>query len=128
MDHKIKARLEWIKLFQATNNAGLVCRRCGVSRPTLRKWIRRFAESGEKGLEEKSHRPKTSPNQKVFDKETKQIVELRKRRLSSLRIQNELFRNYGLSFSRTTLAKVLKRFQVPPPTKESNPKKKASSL
>ena len=104
MDHKIKARLEWIKLYQATNNAGFVCHRCGISRPTLRKWVSRFAERGEKGLEENSRRPKNSPKQKVFEKETEQIVGLRKRGLGSRRIQNELFRNYGFSLSRATLA------------------------
>lgn len=124
MEHKIKARLEWIKLFQATNNAGLVCRRCGISRPTLRKWLRRFAESGEKGLEEKSRRPKNSPKQKVFEQETKCIIELRKRRLGSRRIQNELFRNYGLSLSRATLAKILKKLQVPPLRKSRIPRKR----
>ena len=32
----LKARLTWITLYQQTQNAGLVCRRCGISRPTLR--------------------------------------------------------------------------------------------
>ena len=32
-----KARLGWVKLYQQTGDAGLVCRRCGISRPTLRK-------------------------------------------------------------------------------------------
>ena len=35
----LKARLTWITLYQQTQNAGLVCRRCGISRPTLRKWF-----------------------------------------------------------------------------------------
>jgi len=38
----VKARLGWIQLYEETNDAGLVCRRCGISRPTLRKWQRRF--------------------------------------------------------------------------------------
>lgn len=83
-----------------------------------------FSESGEKGLEEKSRRPKNSPNQKVFEQETEQIVELRKRRLGSRRIQNELFRNYGFSLSRATLAKVLKRLQLPPLRKSRIPRKR----
>lgn len=33
-----KARLGWVELYAKTGVAGLVCRRCGISRPTLRKW------------------------------------------------------------------------------------------
>jgi len=39
MNPEIKKRLTWIKLFEATGDAGLTCRRCGISRPTLRKWL-----------------------------------------------------------------------------------------
>jgi transposase-like protein len=37
-----KARLAWVELYAKTGDAGLVCRRCGISRPTLRKWWRRY--------------------------------------------------------------------------------------
>lgn len=69
MTHKLKARLEWVKLYEATKNAGFVCRRCGISRPTLRKWWRRFQKAGKDGLVELSRRPHLSPNRKVLDKE-----------------------------------------------------------
>lgn len=32
-----KARLGWVELYAQTGDAGLVCQRCGISRPTLRK-------------------------------------------------------------------------------------------
>jgi hypothetical protein len=35
---RLEARLRLVRLYEATGNAGLVCRRCGISRPTLRKW------------------------------------------------------------------------------------------
>lgn len=114
MKHEIKARLEWIKLYQETNNAGLVCRRCGISRPTLRKWWRRFQNSGQDGLKELSRRPLYSPNRKVFEKETKWISELRKRRLGSRRIQSELLRNHAFCLSRATLFKILRQLNLPP--------------
>jgi len=95
MKHKIKARLEWVKLYEETKNAGLVCRRCGISRPTLRKWWRRFQKSGQDGLEDLGRRPKSSPNRKIFEKEIDLVSDLRKRRLGSRRIQSELLRNYG---------------------------------
>jgi transposase-like protein len=49
-----KARLKWIKLYEEIKDAGVVCRRCGISRPTLRKWLKRYAEKGLAGLEEYS--------------------------------------------------------------------------
>lgn len=79
MKHKIKARLEWIKLYEETKDAGLVCRRCGISR----KWWRRFQKSGQGGLEDLSRCPKSSPNRKIFEKEINLVSELRKRRLGS---------------------------------------------
>ncbi|MEM1043877.1 MAG: helix-turn-helix domain-containing protein, partial [Bacteroidota bacterium] len=48
--HVLKARLTWVKLYQETGNASFVCRRCGISRPTLRKWWTRYQAEGEAGL------------------------------------------------------------------------------
>jgi hypothetical protein len=31
-----QARLGWVRLYEQVGHAGLVCRRCGISRPTLR--------------------------------------------------------------------------------------------
>ncbi|MDQ4119991.1 MAG: IS481 family transposase [Acidobacteriota bacterium] len=123
MKHKIKARLEWVKLYEITRNAGLVCRRCGISRPTLRKWWRRFRQNGIAGLEDLSRRPHNSPKRKIFEIQTNWISELRKRRLGSRRIQNELLRNYNFSLSRATLAKVLRKLNVAPLKKSRIPRK-----
>ncbi|MBB1404014.1 helix-turn-helix domain-containing protein, partial [Pseudoalteromonas sp. SG45-1] len=49
MNKEIKQCLKWIELYEKTNNAGLVCRRCGISRPTLRKWYKRYKEKGLDG-------------------------------------------------------------------------------
>lgn len=114
MTHKLKARLEWVKLYEITKNARFVCRRCGISRPTLRKWWRRFVKSGEAGLNQLSRRPYHSPNRKVLDEEIAWISELRKRRLGSRRIQSELLRNFSFSISRATLCKILRKLKVEP--------------
>jgi len=31
-----RTRLGWVRLYEQLGKAGLVCRRCGTSRPTLR--------------------------------------------------------------------------------------------
>lgn len=47
MEREISMRLRWVRMYHETGNAGLVCSRCGISRPTLHKWLRRYQE-GEK--------------------------------------------------------------------------------
>src|SRR5215204_5992183 len=84
-----QTRLGWIELYQEIGNAGVVCRRCGISRPTLRKWWRRYQALGMAGLEEQSRRPHSSPGRK--------------------RLRIELIRNHDLRLSLDTLHKVLVR-------------------
>ena len=115
MNLEIKARLKWVQLYEETGDAGFVCRRCGISRPTLRKWSRRFKEHGLEGLRSRSRRPHKSPRQKVSPENEKLILELRRqRKLGARRIQNELLRNHELSLSLATIHKVLRRHNVKP--------------
>lgn len=114
MEREVKARLRWVQLFLATGSAALVCRRCGVTRPTLRKWVNRYQEAGISGLASKSKKPKNSPRRKVHEKEETWILELRKRSLGARRIQSELRRLHGCSLSLATIHKILSRHQVKP--------------
>ena len=96
MNREIQQRLQWVRLYEDTGNAGLVCRRCGISRPTLRKWWNRYKQQGEGGLESLSRRPHRSPNTKVGKQEERLILKLRKtRNLGARRIQSELFFLYS---------------------------------
>jgi transposase-like protein len=63
--HVLQARRKWISLYEETGDTGLVCRRCGISWPTLRKWWCRYQQDGERGLLSNSRRPHSSPNSKV---------------------------------------------------------------
>ena len=65
MEAVLKARLKWVELYQETEDAGYVCKRCGISRPTLRKWHKRYQKEGIEGLADQSKRPLKSLNQKV---------------------------------------------------------------
>jgi transposase len=115
MNLEIKARLKWVQLYEETGDAGFVCRRCGISRPTLRKWSRRFKERGLEGLRSRSRRPHKSPRQKISSENERIILELRRQhKLGARRIQNELLRNQELSFSLATIHKVLSRHNVKP--------------
>ena|SRR5437868_4295137 len=106
MDHKIAQRLRWVELFEKTKDAGLVCRRCGISRPTLRLWVRRYRQYGKDGLTDRSRRPASSPAAKVFEQQEQWILALRRRRLGARRIQNELIREHGCKLSLATALKI----------------------
>jgi transposase InsO family protein len=111
----IQARRLWIKLYEKTQDAGLVCRRCGVSRPTLRKWWRRFQQHGDEGLSSKSRAPLHSPNRKVDRQQETLIMDLRRtRKLGPQRIQAELLRLHNCRLSTATIWKVLHRHNVKP--------------
>lgn len=106
-------RLSWIRTYLAVRDAGAVCRRFGVSRPTLRKWLHRYEEEGEAGLREHSRCPHHSPNYKVGGAQEALILELRReQRLGTKRLRNELQRLHGLRLSAATIHKVLKRHEA----------------
>jgi transposase len=46
-DRAERQRRDWITAYRALGDAGAVCRRFGVSRPTSRKWLRRYERAGE---------------------------------------------------------------------------------
>jgi transposase InsO family protein len=105
-----RARLGWVRLYEQTGDAGLVCRRCGISRPTLRKWWRRYQAEGEDGLVSRSCRPHRSPRRKVFAREEALILALRRtRKLGIKRLRVELIREHGLRLAPDTIHKVLVR-------------------
>jgi transposase-like protein len=89
MEHSERVRLGWVKLYERVQDAGVVCRRCGVSRPTLRKWWRRYLAHGPAGLVSDSRRPRGCAGRKVFSREEQLILALQQeRRLGSKRLRN----------------------------------------
>jgi transposase-like protein len=70
-------------------NCSIVCLKCGISRPTLRKWLRRYEDKGTEGLIGESRKPKSSPATKILVQHLEWIRELRNRCLGSRRIQSE---------------------------------------
>jgi transposase-like protein len=121
MEWKMRQRLLWIQLYMECEDAGMVCRRYGISRPTLRKWWKRYQEYGADGLIDKSRKPKNSPATKVHQREEQLILTLRRERnLGARRIQNELVRFHGISISLAVIHKVLTRSRVEPIAKSKS--------
>ncbi len=115
MDNQIQARLTWVKMYIETKDAGLVCRRCGISRPTLRKWFNRYQSNGLDGLKEHSRKPLTTPNIKLNEQIISWIIDLRKsRNIGARRIQSELIRLHECQLAVATIHKVLVKHNVKP--------------
>lgn len=108
-------RLKWIKLYEKYGNFGLVCLKCGISRPTLRKWLKRYKEQGLEGLLDQDKTPHRSPLTKV-DKRVEEILlsYREKRKLGARHIQVEMQRNDQIKLSLATIHKVLKRNSCAP--------------
>src|SRR5258706_1605798 len=114
MDREIAQRLRWVRMLIETGDAGLVCLRCGVSRPTLRKWAGRYEAQGEVGLISQSRRPHRSPNRKLTDQDRSTILQMRGEGIGARRIQTEL-RLFGhAEFALATIHKVLTAARVRP--------------
>ncbi|HSU31503.1 MAG TPA: IS481 family transposase [Bryobacteraceae bacterium] len=114
MATEIGKRLRWVQLAEQGKSCAQVCLQCGISRPTLRKWVARYRAAGPDGLQSQSRRPHRSPARKVSEQERAWIAEFRQRGLGSRRIQSELKRNYDLELSRPTLEKVFRSLEPRP--------------
>lgn len=103
--HVLQARLRWIQTYQQTHDAGLTCRRCGISRPTLRKWLRRYEAEGHAGLHSRSRRPHQLAPSKRTPELLDRIGTLRRtRNLGPKRLQSELLRSELLRLDGTRLS------------------------
>ncbi len=105
-----RTRLGWVRLYEQLGDAGVVCRRCGISRPTLRKWWRRYQADGIAGLKGESRRPHCLAKQKVFAEQEALVLDLRRsRHLGIKQLRSELLRQHGLALSLDTLHRILVR-------------------
>lgn len=109
MNGESQKRLKWVKLYQQIGKAETVCSRCGISRPTLRKWLKRYKALGLEGLKDQSRRPHTI-HTKVTKEDERRILDLRvNRKLGHRSIASEMKRLYERSFSTATIHKILEK-------------------
>jgi len=113
MDADIRKRMAWIRLYDRVGVAGVVCRRCGVSRPTLRKWLRRYERGGLEALVSRSRRPHSHPGSRIDRQIEATIVDMRmNRRFGVRRLQCELLRQHDIHLSLASIHKVLVRNEL----------------
>lgn len=66
MEVEIRKCLRWIQMYERIENAGIVCRKYGISGTKSRKCLnRRYGALGNEGLNDASRRPHSYPCTKV---------------------------------------------------------------
>jgi transposase len=94
---------------QAGRKVARVARLLGISRHTVLKWLRRFFQEGEAGLENHSSRPQTSPNKTPEATEQLVLEIFQKTNYGFRRIAKILKRKHGIKISYATVGNILKR-------------------
>lgn len=77
MERKIRARQNWLRIYEQTGSVTKTALRCGIARTTLYRWIKRYKEEGKSGLSDKSKRPLNLVNTKVTSDLESMILDLR---------------------------------------------------
>lgn len=100
--------LDWHK--KRGKNISLTARHFGLTRYTLREWLKRFKQSGILGLNERSRRPKNLRKPTILGEVTIRIVQLRKQYpvWSKYKIR-ALLKREGIEVSASSVGRVLKR-------------------
>lgn len=74
----VNLRKEFVDLAKNSNNIAQLCKSFGISRKTGYKWLQRFEDSGETGLENLSRRPVNCPG-RISEVMKEVIIRVRKR-------------------------------------------------
>ncbi|MEC5398112.1 IS481 family transposase [Uliginosibacterium sp. H1] len=107
-------RREFIALaLQPDSNRRELCRRFGISPKCAYKWLSRFAQSSEAGLEPHSRRPLSSPARSAPDLESA-VVAVRQAHpcWGGRKISRRLLDTQGLTVAPSTVTEILHRHQL----------------
>lgn len=106
---RVEARKKLIKTYERTGSISKTAKLWGTSRSVVRKWLKRYKEKGEKGLEDLSRRPKRSPF-KTSSYIEKKVLKIKKERdYGKRRISYFLLVEEGIYLSENTIRNILKR-------------------
>jgi transposase InsO family protein len=72
----VNLRKEFVLLAKESENITQICKNFGISRKTGYKWLQRFKESGQEGLENLSRRPENSPG-RITEMMEEAIIQVR---------------------------------------------------
>jgi len=109
---RVEARKLLIESYEETGNLSETARRWQTSRHVVRKWVRRYRDEGEAGLEGRSRRPHDSPQQTPPEVEEQVMGAWEKTRYGRRRLAHYLARQ-GLHISPHTIRHIFRRHRPP---------------
>ena len=117
-------RKEFVSLARLDGvNMSELCRRFGISRKTGHKWLRRYLEGGDGGLEDLSKRPRRSPNH-TSEAVEQTVVDLRREHPTKdahvlARMLQD--RGYDQVPAKSTITAILRRWGLIEPSESAKP-------
>jgi transposase InsO family protein len=111
LSKEARVRLTWLTHYKRQSNASVTARRFGISRSTLHKWVKRYAERGPRGLEDLSRAPLNRRTPTVPWQTVELICSIRGEQpaWSKHKIAVILARDHGIVLSASTVGRILKR-------------------
>jgi len=106
---RVEARKRLVKTYEKARSISKTAKLWGTSRLVVRKWIRRYQKSGEKGLEDLSRRPKRCPWRTPLPIEEKVISMRKEKGYGRRRIAWFLLREDNIEISENTITHILRR-------------------
>ncbi len=106
--NKLEARKRLVQTYLETGSIAETARQWHTSRQVVRKWVRRYAQEGEAGLQDRSRRPHTMPRRTDPALEAKVMALRRKYGYGRKRLAF-LLRREGIALSEHTIRHILRR-------------------
>ncbi len=106
---RVEARKRQIETYKKRKSIRKTAKLWGTSRLVVRKWLRRYKEKGEKGLEDASRRPRRSPRRTPLTMEAKVLKMRKEKGYGRRRIAWFLFRENNIEISENTITHILRR-------------------
>ena len=110
--NKTEARRHMIRTYNKTGSYSRTARLWQTSRHVVRRWVRRYRELGEQGLQDRSRRPHHCPRQTPPDIE-QQVMEARRKTHYGRRRLAVYLAGQGLLLSPHTIRHILRRHCPP---------------
>ena len=115
-----EARRRLVQTYLDTHSIRKTARIWGTSRQVVRKWVRRYLQAGEAGLEDRSRRPHRSPRKTPPEVEQQVLEAWQRTGYGRQRLAWYLARQ-GLNLSPHTIRHILRRHRPPQPRPRRKP-------
>jgi transposase len=104
-------RLQWVREYESCLNINTVCRKYGISRKTLYKWLKRFRRSGQdpESLIDQPRTPHHSPKQTSGEVSMLVLALRNETGYGPRKIRDILIEKHSISLSERTIWKIFQR-------------------